>query len=134
MNGSEWIDARITELVVEHGAVPPPWFMFPNTHPYDICWRMGAGESHMAVFCVWWDQQKHNFDESQRIEYFRKWPPPPRWLTWMMDFVWDLEPWECEDPESFDYSEYFTRVEELGLGTKAEFERDMDDPSTAGSF
>jgi hypothetical protein len=34
----------IAELVGQHGAVPPPWFMFPDTHPYCICWRMGAGK------------------------------------------------------------------------------------------
>ena len=124
---SEWIENRIAELLAEHGAIPPPWFIFPDTHPYSIFWRMGAGESHVMVFGVWWNQQKHNLDESQRVDYFRKWPPPPRWLTWMMDVIWDLEPWESDDPESFDYSKYFARVEELGFGTKAEFERDMND-------
>lgn len=128
MGETHWLENRIAELVAEHGAVPPPWFMFPDTHPYSICWRMGAGESHVMVFSAWWDRQKRYYDESRRIEYFRKWPPPPRWLTWMIDVIWDLEPWKRQDPESFDYSKYFARIEALGFGTRAEFERDMDDP------
>lgn len=45
-----------------------------------------------------------------------------------MDMIWDLEPWALDDPDSFDYSSYFARVEQLGFGTQAEFEEDMNDP------
>jgi hypothetical protein len=92
MSESKWIKDQIAELVVEYSAVPPPWFMFPNTHPYDICWRMGDGEAHVMVFSAWWSREKQNLDEVQRIEYFRKWPPPPQWPTWMLDVIWDLAP------------------------------------------
>ena len=50
----------------------------------------------------------------------------------MIDVIWDLQPWESGDPESFDYSPYFTRTKELGFGTQAEFERDMQDPRWLG--
>ena len=128
MSEANWIESKIAECVSRHGAVPPPWFAFPDTHPYSVCWRMGDGESHVMVFNTWWSREKQNYDEDQRIAFFRKWPPPPRWLTWMMDVLWDLEPWECDDPEEFDYSQYFVRVEQLGFGTHAEFELDMNDP------
>lgn len=132
MSEPEWVENRIALLVTEHGAVPPPWFMFPDTHPYDICWRMGAGESHVMVFGVWWDRQKHVLAETERIEYFRRWPPPPRWLTWMMDAIWDLAPHELDDPDSFDYAPFFAQVEALGFGTQAEFQRDLEDPKWLG--
>jgi hypothetical protein len=132
MSESEWIENRIAEFVAKHGVVPPPWFVFPDTHPYDIMWRMGAGESHMMVFSTWWDRQKHGLDEVQRIDYFRRWPPPPRWITWMIDVVWDVSSWELDDPETFDYSPYFARTEALGFGTQAEFERDLSDPKWLG--
>ncbi len=132
MSESPWIENRIAGLVAEYGAVPPPWVMLPDTHPYDIGWRMGAGESHLMVFSAWWAQQKEKLDEPQWIEYFRRWPPPARWLTWMIDVIWGLQIGELEDPESFDYSPYFARTEELGFGTQAEFERDMDDPRWPG--
>ncbi len=125
---AEWIEKRIVELVEEYGSVPPPWFMFPDTHPYDIGWRMGAGESHVMVFSAWWEREKKDLDEARRIEYFRRWPPPPRWLTWMIDVIWDLNPLDMEDPEAFDYSSYFTPTEELGFGSQAEYEKDINDP------
>lgn len=36
-------------------AVEPPWIAFPGVHPYEIHWRMGAGESHLMRFGAWWD-------------------------------------------------------------------------------
>ena len=132
MNGSgsevEWIEKQILELVQEHGSVPPPWYMFPDSHPYEIGWRMGAGESYLMVFSAWWKHAKNGLDEERRIEYFKRWPPPPRWLTWMIDVIWDLNPLEMEDPEAFDYSSYFARTEVLGFGTQAEYEQDLNDP------
>jgi hypothetical protein len=119
-----WIEDEIQRLVKEYGAIPPPWFMFPDQHPLSIGWRMGAGEGHIMVFSQWWKEQ--DFDEAQRIEYFRRWPPPPRWLEWMIDAIWDIGTWE--DGIEIDYDPYFKRTEQLGFGTKAEFERDFNDP------
>ena len=128
MNQPEWLTKRVADFVEEHGAVPPPWSLVPNSHPYEIGWRMGEGETLSMVFNAWWGQNKGQLDESERIAYLRKWPPPPRWLTMAMDLVWDLEPWQEGDPEEFDYSIYFERMESLGFGTQAEFEQDIDDP------
>ena len=89
---------------------------------------MGAGESHIVVFTEWWEREMRTVGEAERIEYFRRWPPPPRWLTWMIDVLWDIRPWELDDPDSFDYSPYFARTEELGFGSEAEFDRDLADP------
>jgi hypothetical protein len=125
---AKWIEKRIIELVTEYGSIPPPWFLFPDTHPYDIGWRMGAGESHVMVFNKWWEQTKKDYDEARRIEYFRKWPPPPRWLPWMIDVIWDIDLSEMDDPEAFDYSPYFAQTENLGFGTQAEYEEDINDP------
>ena len=128
MSEAEWVESRMIELVAEYGAVPPPWFMFPDTHPYSLFWRMGDGEGHLEVFDAWWAQQKDQLDEGQRVDYFRQWPPPPRWITWMLDVIWDIEPWESDDPDPFDYAPYFARSEALGFGTQAEFKRDINDP------
>ncbi|OAQ59255.1 hypothetical protein VFPPC_10278 [Pochonia chlamydosporia 170] len=126
MDEPEWMKDAIAKLVKEHGAVPPPWFMFPDTHPYEICWRMGAGETHIMNFSAWWDKQKEVLDEQGRIEYFRRWPPPPRWLEWMIDAVWEPQPPDSYD-ESFDYTPYFERVEALGFGSQAEYEQDLEE-------
>ncbi|KAF4958769.1 hypothetical protein FGADI_2113 [Fusarium gaditjirri] len=112
------------KLVQQHGAVPPPWFMFPGDHPYDIGWRMGAGESYIMMYSTWWEQQKERLDEKRRFQYFRKWPPPPEWLTWMIDAIWDLGP---EDLKDDDYSPYFRRIEALGFGSEDDYKNAMRD-------
>lgn len=119
-----WQQSEISKFLAEYGAVPPPWVISPDEHPYSICWRMGAGESHVIVWSAWWNGQ--NYDEAQRIAYFQKWPPPPCWLEWMIDAIWDLRPWESGD--DFDYTQYFARVESLGFGSREDFESDMNDP------
>ncbi|MBC7804758.1 MAG: hypothetical protein H7145_01280, partial [Akkermansiaceae bacterium] len=58
--------------------------------------------------------------------FFRKYPPPPRWLEWMIEAIWDVHGWEQE--EEFDYTPYFDRTEALGFGGKADFDRDIEDP------
>jgi hypothetical protein len=120
----EWQQSEVRKFQAEYGAVPPPWVIFQDEHPYSICWRMGAGQSHVMMWSAWWEGQ--NYDEAQRIAYFQKWPPPPCWLEWMIDAIWDLRPWESED--DFDYTPYFARVESLGFGSKEDFESDMNDP------
>lgn len=122
MSEEAWIDRETTKLIGEYGVVPPPWVLFPTTHPYSICWRMGGGESFIALFWQWWQRQA--WDEAQCIEYFRHWPPPPRWFKWTIDAIWNTR---AED-EEIDYAPYFDRIARLGFGTQAEYEQDMDDP------
>ncbi|HEY7544434.1 MAG TPA: hypothetical protein VID27_06110 [Blastocatellia bacterium] len=121
---SDWKQEQIAKLIDEYGDVPPPWVAFPDTHPYSICWRMGAGESHIMVWSDWWESQ--HFNEEERIEYFRKWQPPARWLEWMIDAVWEIRLRGHE--EDFDYAPYFARVEKLGFGSKEDYEKDIEDP------
>lgn len=106
----------IDELVSQHGAVPPPWFYVENSHPGDIMWRMGGGEWHIMVFWQWWEQS--GMDEAARIAYFKKWPPPPRWMKWMSNAIWDLEPFRQ------DYAPYFAKLEAVGFEGVADFEKD----------
>ncbi len=123
---NDWTDKTITEFVAKTGVVPPPWFEFPNEHPMSICWRMGAGESHVMAFQTWWARE--NFNIEQRIAYFRKWPPSPRWLTWMLDTIWDLEPWHLEENEWFEfYKPYLAKVEGFSFPNWAEYEQDFQD-------
>lgn len=117
--------SKITKLINEHGSVPPPWFKFPDTHRYSICWRMGEGEDYIETFFTWWEETKESLDESQRIEYFRKWPPPPRWLGWMSELIWDLDFEDFEDEEN--YRPYFVRTKELGFGDEEEYQKDWEE-------
>ncbi|BAU12106.1 hypothetical protein LEP3755_26350 [Leptolyngbya sp. NIES-3755] len=116
----DWIQEGIEKLKAEYDSVPPPWIVFPDEHPYSLCWRMGDGEMHLEIWSVWWEQQ--NYTEAERIDYFRGWMPPPRWLEWTIDAIWE------DDESDFDENAAFARIEALGFGTKAEFDRDFDDP------
>lgn len=117
------IQRNIEKLVSQHDAVPPPWIYAENTHPMSIMWRMGGGEDHIMVFSQWWEQS--GMDEAARIAYFKKWPPPPRWMEWMADAIWNLEPWESDG--AFDYAPYFARLEAAGFEGVADFEADFND-------
>ncbi len=113
----------VKELVNRHGAVPPPWIYAENSHPMSIRWRMGGGEWHIMVFSQWWKQSQ--MDEADRIAYFKKWPPPPRWMEWMASAIWELKPWEHEG--GFDYSPYFAKLQAAGFEGVSEFEADFND-------
>ena len=119
----EWYQEFMGELVEAHGDVPPPWVYHEDSHPYSMRWRMGDGEALMMVFHEWWEMEKK--DEAERITYFRKWPAPPRWMAWMADAIWDLEPWASE--AEFDYQPYFQRLKELGFEGGERYEEDLAD-------
>ncbi len=89
-----WMLDEVVRLVAEHGTVPPPWVMH-NEHPYSMRWRMGDGEGHREVWWAWWPQQ--GFTEQQKIEYFRKWPPPHCWLAFLIEAVWGVDTFEERD-------------------------------------
>ena len=107
---------------MENAEIAPPWD-YMDEHPCSIGWRMGGGEGYVMRWGEWWDAQ--NWDETARIAYFQKWMPPPRWLAWTATAIWDLEPWESGDSESFDYAPYFARLAPLGFPTQADYERDF---------
>lgn len=55
----------------------PPWRAYPDTGPYEIHWRMGAGESFIGEF---WESLSRLSDDA-RWDYFRAHLPIPNaWL------------------------------------------------------
>lgn len=118
----QWYQAAIRNNIEKYGDVPPPWIFAPDSHPYSIQWRMGGGETHIMVFSKWFDDNCKS--ELERITYFKKYPAPPRWLGWMADAIWDLEPWNEED---FDYTPYFTKLKLAGFEGTDDYERDLND-------
>lgn len=92
-----YIQKELDRLVAKHGVVPPPWTVNGGAHPFMICWRMGYGEVYFEVFWAWWGQHKNALDTDQRIDYFRFWPPPAAWLSFMINAIWDLRSGKKED-------------------------------------
>lgn len=116
-----WMQEEIDQLIAEHETVPPPWVMY-NEHPYSMRWRMGDGEGHLVVWWEWWPKQE--FTEQQRIDYFRKWPPPHCWLAFLIEAVWGVDTFEERDC----LTPYFELTSKLGFGTQQDYEQDLDDP------
>lgn len=119
----QWYVDYLADMLAKYGDFPPPWIYIENSHPYSMEWRVGSGESYIIAFGEWWEQQDKSFD--QRINYFRKWPAPPRWCGWMAEVIWDLEPWESDD--EFDYSTYFAKLKNLGFQGTDDYESDLND-------
>lgn len=116
-----WKREKAKRLTAEHGSVPPPWIVF-DEHPYSICWRMGGGESHLLMWHWWWPQQ--GFSEQDRIDYFRRWPPPHCWLAFLIQAIWDVE----YDSQTDIPDDYFDRTAALGFGSREDYLRDLEDP------
>lgn len=53
----------------------PPWMKFPDIHPYDIGWRMGAGEGYLCQFNPWYN----GLTPEGRKKYKEMYPPPKGW-------------------------------------------------------
>ncbi|GAA0196374.1 hypothetical protein GCM10009122_60960 [Fulvivirga kasyanovii] len=118
---SDYYQKELNKYLDKYGDVPPPWVYAPDSHPYSIQWRMGSGETHIMMFFAWYGR---NLDtEADRINYFRKYPAPPRWLGWMADAIWDLEPMD----EEFDYSEYFEKLKAYGFEGTEKYMEDLTD-------
>jgi hypothetical protein len=117
----QWMHKQIDKLETEYGTVPPPWVVY-NEHPYCICWRMGGGQSHGLLWWEWWSEQR--FTEDQKIDYFRRWPPPHCWLVILIEAIWDID--RCKDEEKLPL--YFEHTSALGFGSQQDYERDLNDP------
>lgn len=117
-----WMEKYLTKAFAEHGDFPPPWIYSPNSHPLSMGWRMGDGESYIMVFWTWWKQSNKSFEE--RVDYFRKWPAPPRWCGWMAETIFDVELWDPE--KEIDYSEYFAKLKALGFEGTEKFDEDFN--------
>ncbi|MGL4611383.1 MAG: hypothetical protein ACRCYY_17185 [Trueperaceae bacterium] len=62
----DWQLREMKVLQKKYGEVAPPWTIFPDEHPYSLCWRMGTGEGHVMVWSAWWQTQRWN--EEERID------------------------------------------------------------------
>lgn len=117
----EWYIKEVEHYMAKYGEIPPHWVIFPDTHPYSIGWRMGAGETFVMVFGNWWED---NFEsEEEKIQFFLKYPPPPRWLEVAASCIWDIE-----IEGEFEKSPYLDKLKQLGFTGTDEYVKDLEDP------
>lgn len=112
---------ELSKYLNDQGEIAPPWVFSAMSHPYSIQWRMGAGESYLMIYTTWFEKQFET--EAARVGFFKRYPPPPRWLGWVADSIWDLEPME----EDFDYTPYLEQLASLGFAGTALYQTDLDD-------
>ncbi|WP_309742391.1 hypothetical protein [Chamaesiphon sp. OTE_20_metabat_361] len=124
----DWIDREIASLIDRYGQVPPLWVIFPDEHPYSMCWRMGYGDSYPEIWNQWWHDR--HFSEAERIAYFQQWTLPAMWLKWTILAIWNLR--DSEDDADVDLTPYFDRLAALGFPIKEDYERDFHDPKWCG--
>ena len=122
MEKSPLLLAETNNYISKYGDVPPHWIFKPDSHPYSIEWRQGSGETFVEVFNSWFEENYKTVD--QRILYFKKYAPPPRWLAMVIDSIWDLEGW---NEPLFNYSPYLKKLEELGFDNTSDYAKDLDD-------
>ena len=122
MNEQSYVKKEIDRYLSELGEVPPHWVFRPDSHPYSIGWRMGDGESFVEVFYTWFEE--YLTTENERINYFLKHDPPPRWLASVIESIWDLEGWN--DPD-FDYYPYLEKLKHLGFKGTDQYQADLND-------
>ena len=108
------LDEAVREEVSAWGEVRPPYAVFPGVDPFDIGWRMGAGEWHIMVWSHWWSAGAPT--EASRLAYFRRHPPPAGWLAWAATAVW---PGPDHDPSEDDDDQAVRRLEAQGIGSHA---------------
>ncbi len=104
------LERDIDAAVRAHGCVRPPWIEFPDHARFTSFWYMGAGEWHTAVWTAWWEGQPAT--PASRLEYFRRFPPPTRWLDWAATAVWP-----ALDGDGDAVDEAVRRLESAGLGS-----------------
>ena len=117
----EWYLREQKKYLSKYGEIPPHWIIFPDSHPYSIQWRMGGGETFVMVFTTWFED---NFKtESDKVAFFLKYPPPPRWMEVMASYIWE------EIPEvEFEKGEYLSKLKALGFYGTAQFRSDLENP------
>jgi len=75
---------------------------------------------------LWWEcWPLQNFTQEQMVAYFRKWPPPHCWLTFVIQAIRDVDVFEREA----ELPPFFERLASWGLSTQRDYERNLDDPA-----
>ena len=123
ISDQDWYKEALSKWLKEYGEVPPPWVYRPNSHPYSIGWRMGAGESFLMVFWQWWEDK--SFSEAEALAFFKKHTPPPRWLGWVCESIWELDGQKALDD---DYEKEFIVLEANGFEGTQNYISDLEDP------
>lgn len=120
-SNEEWYLIEKKRYITEYGEIPPQWIVFPNTHPYSMMWRMGSGETFSMVFSNWFNDHFEN--ETDKIIFFLKYPPPPRWLKTIASYIWEID---INSEQEFSESIFLEKLKHLGFSGTSEYISDLE--------
>ena len=107
-NPNDIIAKLLAEELAQHGAVRPPWVALPNTHPFDIAWRMGTGETHLELWARWAPKKTEVLDVIRRHG-----PIPADWTCWAAEALGEIE--VDVEAEDLPFDEAREKLEALGV-------------------
>lgn len=83
---------------------------------------MGGGEDCRDVWQAWWQTQDLTFDD--KVAYFKKFGVPHAWLGVLIEILYGVEYYDCEENE---LRPYFEKLQALGFGGYDDWKADFDD-------
>lgn len=96
----------------EHGCVRPPWVRFPDTHPFDIAWRMGAGETHVMLWSAW----EQDIDAARCIAAIqRHGAVPADWAWWAAEAAGLVDTDDAEEIYDLPFAEVCRQLATVGI-------------------
>jgi len=71
-----------------HGAVRPPWLVFPAVHPLDAAWREGDAAAHLLVWGLWLGTASPVDAWAKALAAVKAHSPiPADWAFWALDAI-----------------------------------------------
>jgi hypothetical protein len=103
--------------VAAHGSVRPPWTFLPGVHPYDIAWRMGAGEGQIMLWHRWSDSR----EPSEKAAVIRTYGEVPAdWAWWAAEATNLITVPDEEDPRSVPFEVVRDKLAAIGIAVAGE--------------
>ena len=124
------LDAYVADEIRTHGAVRPPYVAFPGVHPFDVFWRMGAGESHVMAL----SRARSSLGIAERdVVVKRSGAVPADWVWWVADWL-ALFPEDASDAEASEtfgaydhaFDDVRARLATRGISVTGEPEEERD--------
>jgi len=112
---------NISEYIEKYWEIPPLWIVFEGCLLVSIWWRMWSWKVYLNFFQSWWEKEVMSFNN--KIDYFKKYSPPPMWLEFVCDKIWNLDPF---DSNFIWYGIYFKKLKDLWFEWVDDFEKDFN--------
>ncbi len=112
---SPTIAKLLADEIAAHGTVRPPWMVLPDTHPMEIAWRMGEGETHLMLWHTWAEGRAA---EEIVAAIKARGAVPADWAPWAAEAAGLVA--EGEDVDELSFEDVRGRLARVGVGVEGE--------------